>query len=685
MSKKKFNKKGLALLIAILLILLGIIIFFVTKNNNSDNDGKFSVLEKKWIEKNQSKVIDVSVINDLPIFGEDGEGVFFDFLKAFTKENKIKFNLIPYSSTKSASTDEYYFEISNKTKQNDNELLFYKDNYVLVSKDNKAVKSMDDLENLTVGTLESDLNSVKDYFDNNNKIIFNSYSDINSIIEALNNNEILYATISKNYYIDKILENNYYIVYNMPELSSSYVFNVKGSNKTLNSILKKFYIRWSKNKLSKNYNERLFKLYFEQKNIDDITKADFLSKEYTYGYINNLPYESKINDKFIGFNSEILDDFASKMGISFKVKEYKDSKSLTKALNNGDVDLAFNYYDFDDLSNSFDYTFSPYKEKIVVLTSIKNTDVSISSLNSLKGLDVMIIDDKIYKRVNEKVNIKAKTYSNSNSLFKELDDSSIVLVDYNLYNFYRNDEFKNYKVVYEQNIDTEFDFITLNSNRNKAFNGLFKFYISTLDSGLYTARAYSKLQKDSKIIDMKYIYTAIVIMILAIIYSFIRKKKNSINLIKKGEKVKYVDHLTSLKNRNYLNQNYPKWQNNKIYPQAIIIIELNKIGHINDVYGHEEGDMVIKKAANILINSQLEQSDIVRTNGDEFLIYMVGYEETKVITYMRKLFKEFKTLPYNFGVSLGYSMILDDIKTIDDAMNEAVLEIKTSKEMNNNE
>ena len=30
-------------------------------------------------------------------------------------------------------------------------------------------------------------------------------------------------------------------------------------------------------------------------------------------------------------------------------------------------------------------------------------------------------------------------------------------------------------------------------------------------------------------------------------------------------------------------------------------------------------------------------------------------------------------------------MIQDDIKTIDDAMNEAVLEIKTSKEMNNNE
>ena len=47
---------------------------------------------------------------------------------------------------------------------------------------------------------------------------------------------------------------------------------------------------------------------------------------------------------------------------------------------------------------------------------------------------------------------------------------------------------------------------------------------------------------------------------------------------------------------------------------------------------------------------------------------------------MRRLYKEFKNLPYKFGASLGYSMILDDVKTIDDAINEAVLEIKTNKE-----
>ena len=686
MMKNK-NKKKKILFILIPIIIAVIIIFIATSiNKKNDKNGVFSVLEKRWIEKNQSKVIDVSVINDLPIFGEDGEGVFFDFLNDFTKENKIEFNMLPYSLEKTPTSKEYSFETSKKSKVSSNELLFYSDNYVLISKDNNKVKNFSDLKNTTIGALESDLNMIKSYLSDDEDVIFNSYVDINSIIKAINNNDILYAVVPKNLYIDQIFENNYYIVYDIPEITTNYIFKVNGDNSVLNSILKKYYIRWSKNKLDKSYNDRLFDLYFDKKKIDDVTKADFLSKEYTYGFVKNLPYESKVNDQFIGYNSEILDEFAKRMGISFKVKEYGSVKALTKALNDGKVDVSFNYYNYSDLDKkNFDSTFSPYQEKVVVLTSNNNIETSVSSLKGLKGMDVIMIDDKISNYLKNRLEVSIKTYRNAKSLFNNMNDNSVVVLDYNLYNYYRNTDLKDYKIIYEEDIDTEYNFITLNTNRNKAFNGLFKYYISTLDSGLYQARAYVKLQSDNKLVDMKYIYVLILTFVIIFVLTLYFKKEKSINTIKKSEKIKYVDHLTSLKNRNYLNQNYQKWQNNKIYPQAIIIIELNKIGHINDVYGHEEGDMVIKKAANILINNQLEQSDIVRTNGDEFLIYMVGYEETKVIAYMRKLYKEFKTLPYNFGVLLGYSMIQDDIKTIDDAMNEAVLEIKTSKEMNNNE
>ncbi len=677
-KKKKFNiKKILIFLIPLLLILIvGLGAYFTNKNNKN---GVFSILEKRWIEKNKN-VIDVSVINDVPIFGEEGEGVFFDFLKDFEKETGLEFNMIPYSKDKTPKNDDYVFELNNKAKLSSNELLFYNDNYVIISKDNKKIKDFSKLNDVTIGVLEKDLNKVKNNLSENTNVVYNTYNNINNIITSLNNNEIKYAIVSSNIYIDKILKNNYYIVSNINEISTNYVLRVNGSENILNNIIKKYYIRWSDEKLSKSYNKRLFDMYFDKKGIDDVTKADFLSKEYVYGYVKNLPYESKINDDFIGYNSEILDDFADKLGITFKVKEFSTVKSLTNALNEGKVDIAFNYYNFGELTNSFDYTVSPYKEKLVVLTSINNTDTSINSLKSLRGKDVFMVDNSLSNYIANNTNASVKPYSKITTLFKSLTDEKIIILDYNTYDYYRNKELSNFKVIYEQDVNTDFNFIVLDSNRNKSFVSLYKYYISTINPDLYRSRALLKLSQDSKKIDLSFIYVFVGLVVLIVFSIFYFKNKNASNKIKREDKMRYVDHLTSLKNRHYLNQNYVKWQSNKIYPQAVIVININKIGHINDVYGHEEGDSVIKKAANILINNQLEQSDIVRTNGDEFLIYLVGYEESKIITYMRRLYKEFKNLPYKYGASLGYSMILDDVKTIDDAINEAVLEIKTNKE-----
>ena len=70
------------------------------------------------------------------------------------------------------------------------------------------------------------------------------------------------------------------------------------------------------------------------------------------------------------------------------------------------------------------------------------------------------------------------------------------------------------------------------------------------------------------------------------------------------EKSRYIDPLTSLKNRNYLSANLDKWDDNKVYPQAVIVIDLNDLKDINNELGYQEGDIVIKAAANILINNQ---------------------------------------------------------------------------------
>ena len=172
----------------------------------------------------------------------------------------------------------------------------------------------------------------------------------------------------------------------------------------------------------------------------------------------------------------------------------------------------------------------------------------------------------------------------------------------------------------------------------------------------------------------------IFILIFLYAYKFTKKVKLS-KKIKKEDKLKYIDQLTSLKNRNYLTENLENWGKNTVYPQTIIVIDLNNLQYINDMMGYEQGDEQIKAAANILVKTQLDKSDIIRTDGNEFVIYLVGYEQKQIVSYIHKLNKEFnKELPYNQGAAIGYSMILDDIKSIEDAMNEAVEEVKRQKE-----
>ena len=65
------------------------------------------------------------------------------------------------------------------------------------------------------------------------------------------------------------------------------------------------------------------------------------------------------------------------------------------------------------------------------------------------------------------------------------------------------------------------------------------------------------------------------------------------------------------------------WSKNTIYPQSVIIIDLNKVQEINDTEGYEEGDKQIKSAANILIKTQLDNSDLINTFTPKYILAFI--------------------------------------------------------------
>ena len=67
-------------------------------------------------------------------------------------------------------------------------------------------------------------------------------------------------------------------------------------------------------------------------------------------------------------------------------------------------------------------------------------------------------------------------------------------------------------------------------------------------------------------------------------------------------------------------------------------------------------------------------------DGNEFFVYMVGYSEKQILSYIKKLVKGFEKLPYNNGVAIGFSIIEDDTKLVEDAYNEALIKMRENKE-----
>lgn len=683
MRKKKNNKKTGILLIVLLVIILIALVNFSSRNNK---DTKLDLAEKKWIENNKEDVINVSIANNIPVFSDDGEGVFFDFVDKLKEKTNLSFNLISYDASGDTEENDLYFEVlkgKNASKVSKDDMKFYTDYYVLIGRESEKISSPENIKNKKIGTLTDDLSTVSYYISSENGVTYTPYENSEKLEAALKDSKEDYIALPKTKYLSFILSNSYHIVYNITEMKETYVLKTLNDNKELTSITKKSFTDYKKNNLEKDYNNALINLIVKYSNISEKSKADFLSKKYAFGYLENEPYTGFINNKLIGLDSTFINSFSKVSNASFVYKKYHSVKDLTRALNNGDVDIAPNYYNYSGLSGSYTRSISPYDEEYVVLIHKNKTDTVINSVKSLNGKKVMTINSTLVKYLKKEAEADIISYDKISTLISKINKDSIVVLDKNIYEMYKDNKLSDYRVIYNDKQNLNYGYVIRKDDENATFEKLFTKYIEYINYKQVYNVAWKEYSVNSKEINYVYLYISGTLIILIIIWSLFKNKIKIKKKSKREETIRYVDPLTSLKNRNYLNKNFKLWENNAIYPQSIIVVNLNNLRHVNDVYGHEEGDKLIKLAANILIRNQLDQSDIIRTDGNEYLIYMVGYEKNKVVAYMRKLYKELGELPYGYGATLGYSMIEDDIKSIDDAINEAVLEIRANKEMNN--
>jgi len=374
-------------------------------------------------------------------------------------------------------------------------------------------------------------------------------------------------------------------------------------------------------------------------------------------------------------------DFAD---IEFNFTKYRNFNKFNKALNKGNVDLYFGYY---NMINDFSKTLGGINVEYSVIANSKN-DIVINSVNSLVGKEVYVDKNSILYTYLKNINgININTYDNTKELLKLNRKDKIIFIDSKIFEYYQSHGLENYTLRYQADMNYVYGFNVKNSS---AMYKLLNNYMlvtdphRVLNEGIYNHKQTVSSGMVLSLLAKYFIYFLVAFVVIAIIVIHKTRKITIAKKIKKDDKLRFIDQLTLLKNRNYLSENIKEWSNNTIYPQAILVIDLNHLQHINDIEGYDEGDKQIKAAANALMKTQLDNSDIIRTDGNEFVVYMVGYSQKQVTNYIHKLNKEFKKLPYDYGAEFGYSMILDDIKTIEDALNEAVKALKKQKELNEN-
>lgn len=669
----------------ILPFLIAIIAFvFVYRYYNKENHTTtLTVTEKRWVEDNSDKEFDFEIVNDYPLYGTNGNGVIFDFINDFEENIGIEFNKISYLKTEKPTGKSYRIKIlDNNAKLTDNDLFLFNDNYVVVGKTHERIVHIRDMKNLKLGVLKEDEEDVSFYLKSGSNLSYTAYEDISKLYTALNNDVVDMVVVPNIMYLDYTIEiDKYSINYYLTELKKQVVLTLSDSDKTLNTIIKKYYNKWKQLNYIKEYNKEYLEYYLESNSISAKERASLVSKNYTYGYVENVPYEKKVNGHVSGIAGEYIDRISRLADINFKYKKYSSVKDLQKAIKKGEVDIYFDYYNYS--TDEYLPTISTFVEDYVVLGNEKDKHI-VSSFESLKNKNiVMLSNDSLYNYFKNNSGAKIKTYNNIDDLVKNAGNRMIV-VDKEIYSYYQNNKFKKLKLLYNDNMMNDYKFMV--KENNKTFYDLFNYIINTnsyynyRNSGIENLNA--SILEDSTF-EQVYTYVLIIIFTPLIIIGLIMlilKQKNKKKKVKTIDRHKYTDMLTSLKNRNYLNMKMQEWEDCEIFPQAIVMVDLNNVKYVNDNYGHEEGDQLIIKAAGILVNTQLENSEIIRTDGNEFLIYLVGYNSRQINTYTKKLSKEMQNLPHEFGAAVGFSMITDEIKTLDDAINEATLEMITNKE-----
>jgi diguanylate cyclase (GGDEF)-like protein len=154
----------------------------------------------------------------------------------------------------------------------------------------------------------------------------------------------------------------------------------------------------------------------------------------------------------------------------------------------------------------------------------------------------------------------------------------------------------------------------------------------------------------------------------------------------------FRDGLTNLYNRKFLDEHLTK-----LVPQAlreninigVLMLDMDHFKSVNDEYGHDIGDLVLKELSTILSENVRDSDIVVRYGGEEFIILLIGVDsEESVFEVANKIRTKVSKNEINVyagnklrkTISIGFSMFPEDSTNFDLVLKNADIALYEAKE-----
>jgi len=156
----------------------------------------------------------------------------------------------------------------------------------------------------------------------------------------------------------------------------------------------------------------------------------------------------------------------------------------------------------------------------------------------------------------------------------------------------------------------------------------------------------------------------------------------------------FRDALTGLYNRHFLEATLENLVAQILRRETILGIlmcDLDYFKSINDKYGHDAGDLVLKETARILSSNVRKSDMVIRFGGEEFLILLIDVNEGESVKIAEKLRYLIETHEFKIPqggvkrtISIGVSEFPVDTKAIWEAIKFADVSLYKAKEFGRN-